>query len=243
MGGSFVPHALVLFLLISSLTMKPSRVRWAIWPLIASLGYILFFSNPAGDPGTDAPLRSIFLTLLFIASDYIVLTDVQNELHRLGQREHISTSPFGARLHWALCLFVNTRGVGWAHEPKGVFSPHPRLTRARFIVFQIFKLALCVGLLDVVNAIVVSTSIFTKASIPTASQPLHWRVFGIFLFAIGSASSLSTVHIILSIVGVGTGISEPQRWPPLFGKWTDTYTLRTFWGWVLNRSVYIKKTH
>ncbi|KAF9463580.1 membrane bound O-acyl transferase family-domain-containing protein [Collybia nuda] len=210
--------------------MKPSPFRWAVWPLIAGLVYILFFDNPTNDPGIDAPLRSIFLTQLFIASDYIVLTDVQHELRRSDQHEPISKSSFWARLHWALCLFSNTRGVGWAHEPKGVFSIHPQPTRGRFIISQFLRMGLYLVILDIVHAIVASSSIYAENSIPTVSQPYYWQLFGALLFALGSSASINIAHTTLSIISVGIGISEPQRWPPFFGNWTETCTVRAFWG-------------
>lgn len=36
----------------------------------------------------------------------------------------------------------------------------------------------------------------------------------------------------LGMFTVGTGFSEPTSWPPPFGRWRDSYTIRRFWGYV-----------
>lgn len=230
----FVPHLLVLALLLTSLVVKPSQHRWTIWPLIASLIYVIFFENPTNDKGGDASIRSSFISYLFVSSDYILLTDVQHELCLSGQREPISNASFGARLRWALRLFFGPRGVGWAHEPKGVLAYHPHLTRGRFVFLQLLRSAVYLVFIDVVHFLIVYTSVFAQESVPTALQAWHWRVVGVILLALRGFSYLSLMQTMLSIVCVGTGISEPKGWPPLFGKWGDAYTVRKFWGYAVN---------
>jgi hypothetical protein len=36
-------------------------------------------------------------------------------------------------------------------------------------------------------------------------------------------------HRVFSVVAVGIGLDSTSDWPPLFGKATDTYSLRGFW--------------
>lgn len=225
MDQPFIACTLVFLLLLSGLVMKPSPFRWLIWPVIASLVLYQLYSNPNDDPRIDA----VLLLYTFVASDFIILTDVQHELRRAGQPEPISSASFLTRLHWALRLLCSPRGVRWSHEPKRVLPPRPRLTRGRFIISQLFWLAFYITLIDAGNVVIKSTSIFAKGSIPTASRPWRWQMFGVILFTVVAASAVSVIHIILSIVGVGSGISEPEGWPHIFGKWTDVYAVRNFW--------------
>lgn len=40
----------------------------------------------------------------------------------------------------------------------------------------------------------------------------------------------TSVHDALGLVHVGLGLDEPCDWPPLFGKLSEAYTIRRFWG-------------
>lgn len=232
MGGSlsFIPHVLLSILLLTSIVMKPSRYRWLMWLSIASLAPSIFFGQPTNDPSVNAIIRHMFTNYVFVAFDFIVLTDVQNELRQSGQSEPISTASFWARLHWALRLLFSARGVGWSHEPKGALPPPPRITRGRFIASQVLWLAFYVLLIDATHCFGAHTSVFAKHSIPTTSQPWCWRFWALALFTMRSVACINTPYILLSIMSVGTGITEPKGWPPLFGKPGDAYTVRKFWG-------------
>lgn len=42
--------------------------------------------------------------------------------------------------------------------------------------------------------------------------------------------ALDLIHRLMSMVTVGTYLSDPTDWPPMFGSIWDSYTLRLFWG-------------
>ncbi|KAF9459745.1 membrane bound O-acyl transferase family-domain-containing protein [Collybia nuda] len=227
---SFTAHILVLILFTTGLVIKHSRLRLAIWPVIAGLIYYIFYQNPTNDTGGNASIRVSFIVYLFMASDYILLTNIQREFRLSGQQESIENASFGARLRWALTLFFNPRGVGWSHEPKGILPLGSHLSRGRFILSQLIWSAIYLVLIDIVHFINVHTSVFKPESIPTASLTWHLRVLGVILSGLRATSYLSFLHALLSIICVATSISEPKGWPHLFGKWGDAYTVRKFWG-------------
>ena len=66
---------------------------------------------------------------------------------------------------------------------------------------------------------------------PFAEQPWSWRFWSVLLFALAGFVGLTITHTLLSIITVAGGWSEPDRWPPLFGRWGDAYTIRKFWGY------------
>jgi hypothetical protein len=35
---------------------------------------------------------------------------------------------------------------------------------------------------------------------------------------------------LVSLLGVGLGLTEPALWPPMFGSFTEAYTMRKLWG-------------
>ena len=67
------------------------------------------------------------------------------------------------------------------------------------------------------------------------AQGLIFRCLNVFAYGVDTYCMISTQYLILSIVVVALGISEPWSWPNMFGTWSDVYTVRRFWGWGLLR--------
>lgn len=44
---------------------------------------------------------------------------------------------------------------------------------------------------------------------------------------------LNLPYDVLSIFCVALGVHEPQNWPDVFGDWSDSYTIRRFWSYVV----------
>jgi hypothetical protein len=219
-------------LLLLGLVVKPSPHRWMIWPLIACFNcYCFFYTQPNSVPTDEGLRRCISMLYTFVASDFILLTDVQSELRLLGQREPISSSGFWARLQWALKLFFGARGVGWTHEPTFILATHTHPTRLRFLISQLCWLAGCVLVHDVSSILMRADPYLVKDPPLFADQPMRWRIWGVALFGISSTVNVSIIHITSSIVIVGSGLSQPDMWPPVFGRLIDAYSVRRFWGY------------
>lgn len=61
----------------------------------------------------------------------------------------------------------------------------------------------------------------------------------VMTFTIGySIGFLNTVHKILAIIFVGTGLDEPEDWPPLFGNIQEAASIRNYWAKFWHRLVY-----
>jgi hypothetical protein len=222
-------------LTLLSLVVKPSPYRWMFWPLILIVGFIYYYFTwilEQGQP-VDSSKVAILIPNIFNASHYILLIDVQRELRMVGQRESISSSGFWARLKWGLQLFFSGRGVGWTHEPRSVLPPHPTLSRIQFVMSRLGWLITYLLINDVVTILVRKSPFFVKGALPFALQPLEWRFWSTLLFAIGTSVHITIPHLVCSIICVGSGFSRPDMWPHLFGKWSDAYTIRRFWGYVI----------
>ena len=58
-------------------------------------------------------------------------------------------------------------------------------------------------------------------------------------FAIGySVGFFNAVHNILAIIFVGTGLDEPEDWPPLFGNIQEATSIRNYWAKFWHKLVY-----
>ena len=228
----WAPFILSQCLLLVAHAIRPSPYRWMLWPVIASIICLsLSMLSPTYYLATTDAIRIIFLACIFIASDFILLTDVQRELHLANQR--VPTSNLGPwdRLSWGLNLFFSTRGVGWNYEPKYVLPPHPRATRLRFLTIRFCELALRFFIADLANIFIRTNPFFAPESPPCVQQPWLWRIWGLCLFTISFHANVILVHTMSGMVCVGSGLSNPEMWPHIFGHWADAYTVRRFWGY------------
>ena len=216
----------ILFLLIyiiqiAGIAAKPSPYRWMFFPPVAVIAtYLLLRSNVEA-----------VTTLLLIASDFLVLTDVQRELRLKGQTKSISDAPLSDRLIWAVKLITGPRGIGWEHEPTAALAPRPAgLTRGQFIVSRVKLLVLYALLLDVGQMIIRHNPSFHKTALPIAEQGLLSCSYAMLTYLIHCASIMTIVHTLIpSLVLVTAGLSEPSEWPHIFGSWSDAYTIHNFW--------------
>ena len=212
---------LIYVFLIAGIAAKPSSYRWMFFPPIAFIAtYMLFRVN--AEPVT---------VLLFSASDYLLLTDVQRELRLIGQKKSISDAPLSDRLRWAVKLVTTPRGIGWAHEPTAALPPRPTgLTRGQFIVSRAGRLVLCLLLFDVGQMIAKNNPSFHKTAPPIAEQGLLWRSYAMITFVINAGPILTMINnLIPSLVLVTAGLSEPSEWSHALGSWSDAYTVHNFW--------------
>jgi len=98
-------------LLLMVLVVKPSPYRWVLWPPIACINCYCYFYTPGNDDPNDEGLhRCVSIIYAFVASDFILLTDVQRELRMVDQHELISNSGLWSRLKWGAKLFFGARG-------------------------------------------------------------------------------------------------------------------------------------
>ena len=142
----------------------------------------------------------------------------------------------------------------WSGTPREVrnvplFSsqdPSYEPTHAVFLRRHFFLLISCYLMLDVLGlgADPEKTKIFfAPAMIPfftrlrqVSGEELAMRVFGTLGSGLGILCSQQGVYSILALIAVGSGLSEPKYWRPLFGSISDAYTLRRFWRYVASSS-------
>ena len=220
------PIPVLFFLLyviqITGIAAKPSPYRWVFFLPIAAIATFLLFRVNA------EPVA----ILLFSASDYLLLTDVQRELRLIGQPKSISDAPLSDRLIWGVKLITANRGIGWTHEPTTALLPRPtNLTRGQFIISRLKRLVLHALLLDVGQMIIRrNPSRFHKTAPPMAEQGVLWCSYSMLTFVLNAAPMLTILaNLLPSLVLVTAGLSEPSEWPHLFGSWSDAYTIHNVW--------------
>ncbi|KAJ6483624.1 membrane bound O-acyl transferase family-domain-containing protein [Mycena vitilis] len=244
------PHTYPILYIISlftSLIIRPFPRRRLFFAPILVLTWRLLYDAEVG-----YLMSTAWFSYLIIASDYILVTNVQRELHQVPDStdkrslgnpiRNIENAPLKSRIQWALQLFFNARGVGWAHEPRCVFSSRapPNTPRIDFIARQVGSICANILLFDLANLHSHWNPGFSQ-HIGMVAAGWRWRVVGTAAWALGAASAMSAAHCAASILCVALGVSRPQDWPPLFGSLADAASVRTFWarGWhqLLRRSL------
>ncbi|KAJ7732656.1 membrane bound O-acyl transferase family-domain-containing protein [Mycena metata] len=228
--------ALYLALILAALITPPSPYRRLFFVPILVLTWRLVHDAQAG-----YLTSTLWFGYLLVASDYILLTDVQRDLHQVPDTadprstrvtiRNIEYASLKTRIKWALQLFVSPRGVGWAHEPRAALpaGAPPNTPRMKFILGQTAWLVLAFLRFDLMNLHARwNPAFYTRVGMVAAGWT--WRLVGTAGFGMGAAAGLSTAHYALSIVFVALHLSTPQDWPPLFGSLADATTVRAFWG-------------
>ena len=160
---------------------------------------------------------------------------------------NISNSIVPRRFHTALRLVTSTRCIGTKWEITGllpasnIFILGGSNQRGRFLIRQVSIIAwqyLAIDLLYILWRDMQRTSShlynpgtdFLGAG-TTAAQAIT-RVVLITIFAPLIIIYMDVLHRVLSVVGVSTGMTQWEDWPPIFGNLQNAYTVQKFWGQV-----------
>lgn len=222
----------ILFFCLSfyGLATKPSPFRPLLILPITGIALYLARFTMTSSPLHDYLLGTLICGNLFSASDFILLTDVQNELRLVGQSDPISGCSLGARLKWAFKLFIGVRGVGWTHEPTyALRARNKKLSRWAFVIVQAINL---VGYICVLRFLEVFQDIYTYLPNSSSNTPkflLETLRLPLVAYLL-AYSHISLSHLSISALSVATRTTTPQDWPHLFGVLSDAYTVRRFWG-------------
>lgn len=224
----FGSHFLALFV-------KPSRYRWLMFLPICAIVMYLMISTNRGDstPVRGSSIASVALPILFSASDYILLTDVQRELRRNGQKVSPDRKGWWARLEWAFALFSSPRGIGWEHEPRHAIRPLPPslcVSRCAFIKTQVIRCAVYAALLNLLRWHDRWNPCYAKDGPSITAFGWMWRSFSMFSWTLQTYIQIDRLYWVLGLLSVSVGLSAPGEWPYFFGDLRDAYTVRRFWG-------------
>jgi len=198
-------------------------------PITAISCYLVLYTNAGfASPGVGSTIAIQMLS----AFDGIVLKDVKQTLHRVGEKPgQILLAPFLRRLLWSCHLHNSPRGVRWAHSSH--FPTYPVLStpeqKRAFVASRIFTVFFSVALLLVFFIINGANPALTPGALRLVDQSIYVRAMSLVGLAIPAYAFINALHCMASIILVAAGISEPVDWPPLFGSPTDMYSVQSFW--------------
>ncbi|KAK6535858.1 hypothetical protein TWF281_000108 [Arthrobotrys megalospora] len=252
----FVPTYFLTLLLTSTLiisTPKGSLTRYASLPIIAYLCVQIFNYGAATFPNNVVGL----IDWAGSAYNCFLITSTLLHLEGIDATDPVISKPvngrppgYFTRLWRGLTYCVNARGINTPYQIKNVpafdskrpgWVPSRRRFLATNLAWFIF-LFLTQDLFyfqevpkeDEIKFVGINRENLIwrhPTDGPITGDEIGYRVgVTMLMWSLLIPVSVNLQYTFLSLVAVGTGLSEPKNWPPVFGSPKDSYTLRLFWG-------------
>lgn len=216
-----------------ALVVRPSPYRklFFIPILCANIWILLYGSSPVNYSRVVNIWGTSLVTRVAIASDFILLTDVQNELRLQNDKRHISSAPLRERMSWGFRLMTTSRGIGWAHECTTRFPPKPQnISRWAFVVSKLLWAGYYYILSDLEKIPLQWNFAVIRGEVGMEGLTGLFARATFLVYLAEVYTGMNMAYNILAAVTVSVGLSEPRDWPAIFGYWSDAYTVGRFWG-------------
>ncbi|KAK0445975.1 membrane bound O-acyl transferase family-domain-containing protein [Desarmillaria tabescens] len=235
------PLTLVLSVLYNELTIafviarRPSILaRYALFSSQFLVSWKTTGILTANDTFRDYGIGSgIYAASLFTSIHFFFLVEpLFDGTRHVNDTQDAKDMPFLKRFWWALCLRISIRGVGWSNQLPHV-PPTSKQSRWRFVSQTLRDTVNYLLILDIAGTYIIHNPIFSyraKEALPITSQGIYLQAINVWAWWTNLYASLQMLYSLIAVICVGSGISEPQFWPPMFGKLHDAYTLRRAWG-------------
>ncbi|KAF3916803.1 hypothetical protein ABW20_dc0108733 [Dactylellina cionopaga] len=238
-------------LLIS--TPKKSFSRYVSLPIIVYLSFSTFRHGLNSFPQNFVGIADWALSTYnaFLQGTTLLLLEDIDSTDPVISKSHNGHPPhYFVRLWRALTYCVNARGINTPYQIKNVpafDSKRPGWvpSRRRFLFTNTLWLIALYFIQDFFYCQKLSVEDEVKF-LGVNRENLIWRhpqdgaITGdevgyrvsltMLMWSLLIPLAVNLQYTFLSLLAVGTGISEPKNWPPAFGSPKDSYTLRLFWG-------------
>ncbi|KAF9483204.1 hypothetical protein BDN70DRAFT_874080 [Pholiota conissans] len=220
-------------LLVSFIPGLPKYMQYSTFFVLVWIAHYMITKMTTGNPAVDLALGSAILTQLMNPVDNFFFTDpdsLNDVYHHQNQKGKITTAPLKERIKWAFHLFINARGIGWAHESRCT-PPRvlPATTHSAFVLRQLKRAVFCMALECAAYTTNASNPYMTYTVGRLTTAPFIWRALGVAAFASAGYARINWMHCLLSAAVVGVGLSLPERWPNLFGSPLQAWSVARFW--------------
>ncbi|KAG9221163.1 hypothetical protein CCMSSC00406_0007337 [Pleurotus cornucopiae] len=186
----------VLPYLITILALALPSPSFPLFLLILSLTTYILTSTALPLASLNFSQGAALAAHLFAANDYLLLSDVHNDLKRLGQTGAWETMGQWERVRWAASLVTSPRLIGWSSSlpSRSPTPPSPSTSTTTFILRQ--SLHLLLELLALLLLLTFSSSLphlsATGPTLAAASYPL--RLLYAPLLALAMYASIDAPH-------------------------------------------------
>ncbi|KAI0126669.1 membrane bound O-acyl transferase family-domain-containing protein [Xylariales sp. AK1849] len=239
-------------------TPKSSLLRPACLPVLVYLMYLAWQAT-ASFTGQSVlysfwwvgPYANIFHCMNNLYFHSLDKSDIRHEM-RAWETSHSRSRPTPAdpglmrSVYFTTTMLLSFRGVGTTHQIRHI-PPFPGgvvPSRTRFLWRQILIVALQYIVMDLLGSSPPPPEVadgwaegkewlWVSSLNPhsVTSQDLKTRLIGCTMnwYIVGRVMN-DIWYRVFSIIFVGSGLTEPGQWPPLYGSYRDTQTLRGYFG-------------
>ncbi|KZT63106.1 hypothetical protein DAEQUDRAFT_229749 [Daedalea quercina L-15889] len=196
----------------------------ALYSLIAC-AYLTSTGNAQGD-------NSIGIYIANQAFIIVLLNWLTDPIHDFRhERDYSSPAglPFLHRVWWAMCVIDSPRGVGWSYKVANI-PPRPSEARWPFVRKKLLSAFRWFLFFDIGQSYQRSIPMFSRPDVDLRSQGCLMLLINIVAHFSGVVGSIAMQYSLLAATLVAFGISLPRDWPDIYGRWSDSYTVRRFWG-------------
>lgn len=214
--------------------------KWAFAPGMVVVAAYLAKTQPRILPGPTGYMIGTSVTFHTFCTLHIVYIQdgFPNFWRRVKDGDHPpSTFSFWRKVWWMLDLAYGSRKVGWVQEPRGALPPRPQFTsRIAFIASNVFWGIVHAASVQLMHRYWTGhpsfgTDITTGGpEFYLSSMPLLSRLPDIVIWGTGMLSFLTLPTNVMAVLSVGTGLYDPDDFPPFIGSITEAYTVRRLWG-------------
>ncbi|KZT01306.1 uncharacterized protein LAESUDRAFT_731292 [Laetiporus sulphureus 93-53] len=229
----FVPYVLLQNGLLGCLV--ATRIQWRA-RVVAFLAYASILTSvflyTTGDAQKNYSIGCTVMGHTLTAFHLLCLSDPLNDFRHERDKIPPSEMSYARRVHWAFCIIFNFRGVGWTYQVANVppRSSEGKWTFVRQKLLTAFRWFL---LVDFTQAYQRAHPLFSRQAadiFSLATQGYVQRCINIFVRLSSPVALIGLQYALLAAIVVALGISEPGDWPDMYGRWSDAYTVRRFWG-------------
>ncbi|TFY61676.1 hypothetical protein EVJ58_g4371 [Rhodofomes roseus] len=166
------------------------------------------------------------------AFSIFLLNWLTNPVHEFRhERDYVAPEelPFLRRMWWTLCVINSPRGVGWSYEVANT-PPRPSQPRWSFVREKLSSAFRWFLFLDLAQSYQRSNLLFSRGNMVLLSQGHSLPTASILARLCSLVGMIAMQYSLLAAIFVAFGFSLPRDWPDIYGRWSDTYTVRRFWG-------------
>ncbi|KAG7448101.1 uncharacterized protein BT62DRAFT_753427 [Guyanagaster necrorhizus] len=186
------------------------------------------------DKMQDYAMGSTLGGQLFTAIHLLLLAEPIIQYRHFSDTDDPQKRSFLRRVYWAACIIHSPRGIGWNYEVSHV-PPRPAVSHGSFICSRLFRILVFFFFIDAAQTFRRINPLFSlsDAVLETASvtsQGFLLRCPNIIAWMAIPYAGVQLQYHLISVISVALGFSMPSDWPAPYGRWSDAYTVRDFWG-------------